>query len=133
MKRIHALVAAALLAPGLLAGCSSLGSANPTPGETTTVTVTATPEAAAISAECNAALDQADAAIAADSELTKDVPTAMNAMREAVSAATRMDMNAVAEQTRVIESIDVNTKVASAQDAANKYQEAVAKCRQVRQ
>lgn len=133
MKRSHLLLAAALLTPGLLAGCSSLGSANPAPGETTTVTVTATPTAAAISAECNAALDQADAAVGADSELAKDVPTAMNAMREAVNAATRMDMNGVAEQTRVIDSIDVNSKVAAAQDAANKYQEAVAKCRQVRQ
>lgn len=133
MKRTHAIVAAALLAPGLLAGCSSLGSASPTPGETTTVTVTETPAAAAISAECNAALDKADAAVAADSELTKDVPTAMTAMREAVNAATRMDMNGVAEQTRVLESIDINSRVATAQDAANKYQEAVAKCRQVRQ
>ena len=46
MNRNHADAAAALLVPGLLAGCSSLGSANPSPGETTTVTVTATPTAA---------------------------------------------------------------------------------------
>ncbi len=133
MNRSRALIAAALALPALLAGCSSLGSTSPSPQQTATVTVTATPNSAAISAECNAALDQADAAIAADSALTKELPQAVAAMREAVAAAGRMDMNAVAEQSRVIESIDADAKVKQAQDAAAKYQEAVAKCRALRQ
>lgn len=132
MNRNHALAAAALLVPGLLAGCSSLGSANPTPGETTTVTVTATPTEAALSQECNAALDQADAAVGADSALMQDVPQAITAMQQAAAAATRMDLNGVAEQTRVLEQIDLQTKATAAQQAATEYQQAVDKCRQLR-
>lgn len=95
--------------------------------------MTATPNSAELSAECNAALDQADAAIAADSALAKELPQAVNAMREAAAAASRMDMNGVAEQARVVEQIDADAKVKQAQDAAAKYQQAVAKCRALRQ
>ncbi|GAB94527.1 outer membrane murein-binding lipoprotein Lpp [Kineosphaera limosa] len=133
MKRSHTLVVAALLAPGLLAGCSSLGSAGPSPQQTATVTVTETPAAAQISEECNAALDQADAAISADSALAEDVPQVLSALQEAVAAAGRMDVNGVTEQTRVLEGMDLQTKATQAQDAARKYQEAVAKCRELRQ
>lgn len=133
MKRSHALAAAAIVLPGLLAGCSSLGSASPSPQQTATVTVTETPESAQLSAECNEALDQADAAIAADSALAQDVPQVMSALQAAVAAASRMDVNGVTEQTRALEGMDLQTKATQAQAAAGKYQEAVAKCRQLRQ
>lgn len=126
MKRTLAL----LVGVGILSGCSALGSAQPSPKESATVTVTA--PATALPAECSDALDQADAAVSSESSLAQDLPQALTAMREAVAAAGRMDLPAVQAQTQVIEKIDAEGKAKAAQDAAAKYRTAVEKCRALR-
>ena len=126
MKRTLAL----LVGVGILSGCSALGSAQPSPKESATVTVTASPTG--LPAECSDALDQADAAVSSESSLAQDLPQAVNAMREAIAAAGRMDLPAVQAQTQVIEKIDAEGKAKAAQDAAAKYQTAVQKCRALR-
>lgn len=119
-----------LVGVAILSGCSALGSAQPTPKESATVTVTASPTG--LPAECADALDQADAAVSSESSLAQDLPQAVNAMREAIAAAGRMDLAGVQAQTQVIEKIDAEAKVKAAQDAAAKYQAAVEKCRALR-
>ena len=116
-----------LIGAGLLTGCSALGSAQPAPKESATVTVTASPSA--LPTECSDALAQADAAVSSQSALAKDLPQVMSAMREAIAAASRMDLPAVQAQTKVIEGVDAEAKAQAAQDAASKYQTAVQKCR----
>ncbi len=130
MKRTLVLIVGA----GLLAGCSALGSAQPSPQDGATVTVTATPTgAASLPAECADALDQADAAVSSESALAKDMPQVINAMREAIAAAGRLDLPGVQAQAKALEGIDAEAKLKAAQDAATKYQAAVEKCRALRQ
>lgn len=130
MKRTLVLIVGA----GLLAGCSALGSAQPSPNGGATVTVTATPSGPpTLPAECADALDQADAAVSSESALAKDLPQVFTAMREAIAAAGRLDLPAVQAQAKALEGIDAEAKAKAAQDAASKYQDAVQKCRALRQ